>query len=248
MSILQVENLSKHYGKNEQLVKALDEITFSVEKGEFVAIVGASGSGKSTLLHLIGGVDKPTSGKIIVDGVDITSLKEEELAKYRREKTSIIYQFYNLIPVLNIRENIEFPVKKKKKKVDEEFLNELIEVLNLQNRTSHLPNELSGGEQQRVAIARALLIKPNLLLADEATGNLDSKATHQILELLTLTNQKYQQTILMVTHDLELARYASRIITIKDGKIVADEKKNKNGNESLSLNQDKGKITDEDAV
>ncbi len=248
MSILQVENLSKHYGKNEQLVKALDEITFSVEKGEFVAIVGASGSGKSTLLHLIGGVDKPTSGKIIVDGVDITSLKEEELAKYRREKTSIIYQFYNLIPVLNIRENIEFPVLIDGKKVDEEFLNELIEVLNLQNRTSHLPNELSGGEQQRVAIARALLIKPNLLLADEATGNLDSKATHQILELLTLTNQKYQQTILMVTHDLELARYASRIITIKDGKIVADEKKNKNGNESLSLNQDKGKITDEDAV
>lgn len=248
MSILQVENLSKHYGKNEQLVKALDEITFSVEKGEFVAIVGASGSGKSTLLHLIGGVDKPTSGKIIVDGVDITTLKEEELAKYRREKTSIIYQFYNLIPVLNIRENIEFPVLIDGKKVDEEFLNELIEVLNLQNRTSHLPNELSGGEQQRVAIARALLIKPNLLLADEATGNLDSKATHQILELLTLTNQKYQQTILMVTHDLELARYASRIITIKDGKIVADEKKNKNGNESLSLNQDKGKITDEDAV
>lgn len=248
MSILQVENLSKHYGKNEQLVKALDEITFSVEKGEFVAIVGASGSGKSTLLHLIGGVDKPTSGKIIVDGVDITSLKEEELAKYRREKTSIIYQFYNLIPVLNIRENIEFPVLIDGKKVDEEFLNELIEVLNLQNRTSHLPNELSGGEQQRVAIARALLIKPNLLLADEATGNLDSKATHQILELLTLTNQKYQQTILMVTHDLELARYASRIITIKDGKIVADEKKNKNGNESLSLNQDKGKLTDESAV
>ena len=248
MSILQVENLSKHYGKNEQLVKALDEITFSVEKGEFVAIVGASGSGKSTLLHLIGGVDKPTSGKIIVDGVDITSLKEEELAKYRREKTSIIYQFYNLIPVLNIRENIEFPVLIDGKKVDEEFLNELIEVLNLQNRTSHLPNELSGGEQQRVAIARALLIKPNLLLADEATGNLDSKATHQILELLTLTNQKYQQTILMVTHDLELARYASRIITIKDGKIVADEKKNKNGNESFSLNQDKGKLTDENAV
>ena len=248
MSILQVENLSKHYGKNEQLVKALDEITFSVEKGEFVAIVGASGSGKSTLLHLIGGVDKPTSGKIIVDGVDITSLKEEELAKYRREKTSIIYQFYNLIPVLNIRENIEFPVLIAGKKVDEEFLNELIEVLNLQNRTSHLPNELSGGEQQRVAIARALLIKPNLLLADEATGNLDSKATHQILELLTLTNQKYQQTILMVTHDLELARYASRIITIKDGKIVADEKKNNNGNESLSLNQDKGKLTDENAV
>lgn len=248
MSILQVENLSKHYGKNEQLVKALDEITFSVEKGEFVAIVGASGSGKSTLLHLIGGVDKPTSGKIIVDGVDITSLKEEELAKYRREKTSIIYQFYNLIPVLNIRENIEFPVLIDGKKVDEEFLNELIEVLNLQNRTSHLPNELSGGEQQRVAIARALLIKPNLLLADEATGNLDSKATHQILELLTLTNQKYQQTILMVTHDLELARYASRIITIKDGKIVADEKKNKNSNESLSLNQDKGKLTDENAV
>ena len=248
MSILQVENLSKHYGKNEQLVKALDEITFSVEKGEFVAIVGASGSGKSTLLHLIGGVDKPTSGKIIVDGVDITSLKEEELAKYRRQKTSIIYQFYNLIPVLNIRENIEFPVLIAGKKVDEEFLNELIEVLNLQNRTSHLPNELSGGEQQRVAIARALLIKPNLLLADEATGNLDSKATHQILELLTLTNQKYQQTILMVTHDLELARYASRIITIKDGKIVADEKRNKNGNESLSLNQDKGKLTDENAV
>lgn len=248
MSILQVENLSKHYGKNEQLVKALDEITFSVEKGEFVAIVGASGSGKSTLLHLIGGVDKPTSGKIIVDGVDITTLKEEELAKYRREKTSIIYQFYNLIPVLNIRENIEFPVLIDGKKVDEEFLNELIEVLNLQNRTSHLPNELSGGEQQRVAIARALLIKPNLLLADEATGNLDSKATHQILELLTLTNQKYQQTILMVTHDLELARYASRIITIKDGKIVADEKRNKNGNESLSLNQDKGKLTDENAV
>ena len=248
MSILQVENLSKHYGKNEQLVKALDEITFSVEKGEFVAIVGASGSGKSTLLHLIGGVDKPTSGKIIVDGVDITSLKEEELAKYRREKTSIIYQFYNLIPVLNIRENIEFPVLIDGKKVDEEFLNELIEVLNLQNRTSHLPNELSGGEQQRVAIARALLIKPNLLLADEATGNLDSKATHQILELLTLTNQKYQQTILMVTHDLELARYASRIITIKDGKIVAEKKRNKNGNESLSLNQDKGKLTDENAV
>lgn len=248
MPILQVENLSKHYGKNEQLVKALDGITFSVEKGEFVAIVGASGSGKSTLLHLIGGVDKPTSGKIVVDGVDITTLKEEQLAKYRREKTSIIYQFYNLIPVLNIRENMEFPVLLDGKTVDEDFLNELIEVLNLQDRTSHLPNELSGGEQQRVAIGRALLIKPNLLLADEATGNLDSKATHQILELLTLTNQKYQQTILMVTHDLELARYASRIITIKDGKIIADERIMKNSNKTSIVNETKGNINHENSV
>ncbi len=248
MPILQVENLSKHYGKNEQLVKALDGITFSVEKGEFVAIVGASGSGKSTLLHLIGGVDKPTSGKIVVDGVDITTLKEEQLAKYRREKTSIIYQFYNLIPVLNIRENMEFPVLLDGKTVDEDFLNELIEVLNLQDRTSHLPNELSGGEQQRVAIGRALLIKPNLLLADEATGNLDSKATHQILELLTLTNQKYQQTILMVTHDLELARYASRIITIKDGKIIADERIMKNSNKTSIVNEPKGNINHENSV
>ena len=248
MEILKVEHLSKTYGTGKTLVKALDDVSFSVEKGEFIAIVGASGSGKSTLLHLIGAVDKPTSGKVYVEGEDIYQLNETNLAIFRRRQVGLIYQFYNLIPVLNIRENIEFPVLIDGKKVDEEFLNELIEVLNLQNRTSHLPNELSGGEQQRVAIARALLIKPNLLLADEATGNLDSKATHQILELLTLTNQKYQQTILMVTHDLELARYASRIITIKDGKIVADEKKNKNGNESLSLNQDKGKLTDENAV
>ena len=228
MSILQVENLSKHYGKNEQLVKALDEITFSVEKGEFVAIVGASGSGKSTLLHLIGGVDKPTSGKIIVDGVDITSLKEEELAKYRREKTSIIYQFYNLISTLNVKENITLPLDLDKQNVDEEYLNKIIKLLKLEDRLKHLPNELSGGEQQRVSIGRALITKPSIILADEPTGNLDSKNSIEVMELLKSANELFDQTIIMVTHDENLAKYANRIITIADGKIVSDKVQNEN--------------------
>ena len=224
MSILQVENLSKHYGKNEQLVKALDEITFSVEKGEFVAIVGASGSGKSTLLHLIGGVDKPTSGKIIVDGVDITSLKEEELAKYRREKTSIIYQFYNLIPILNVEENITLPCDLDEQKVNPEKLQDLLKTLGLEKRKKHLPNELSGGQQQRVSIGRAIINSPAIMLADEPTGNLDSKASEEIISLLKLSNKKYNQTVIVITHDEKIALEADRIITIEDGKIIKDER------------------------
>ena len=224
MEILKVKNLCKNYGKGNTLVKALDNISFSVEKGEFVAVVGASGSGKSTLLHLLGGVDKPTSGKIIIDGEDIYNLNETNLAIFRRRQVGLIYQFYNLIPILNVKENMTLPILLDGKKPDETYLKELIETLGLSNRVNHLPNELSGGQQQRVSIGRALMNRPALLLADEPTGNLDSKASKDIIELLKLSNKKYKQTIIMITHDHDLALNADRIITIDDGKIVSDER------------------------
>lgn len=226
MEILKVENLCKNYGKGETLVKALDNVSFSVEKGEFIAIVGSSGSGKSTLLHILGGVDRPTSGKVYVDGVDVYELNETNLAIFRRRQVGLIYQFYNLIPILNIKENITLPILLDNKKPDEKYLNELIETLGLSNRVSHLPNELSGGQQQRVSIGRALMNRPALLLADEPTGNLDSKAGREIIELLKLSNQKYKQTIIMITHNHNLALCADRIITLEDGKIISDEKNN----------------------
>ncbi len=223
MEILKVENLCKTYGKGDTLVKALDRVSFSVEKGEFVAIVGASGSGKSTLLHILGGVDRPTSGKVYVDGEDVYQLNEHNLAIFRRREVGLIYQFYNLIPILNVKENVTLPILLDNKKVDEEYLNEIIQTLSLSNRIHHLPNELSGGQQQRVSIGRALMNRPAILLADEPTGNLDSKASREIIELLKLSNKKYNQTIIMITHDHELALHASRIITIDDGKIIKDE-------------------------
>ena len=227
MEILKVENLCKNYGKGETLVKALDNVSFSVEKGEFIAIVGSSGSGKSTLLHILGGVDRPTSGKVFVDGVDVYKLNETNLAIFRRRQVGLIYQFYNLIPILNIKENITLPILLDNKKPDEKYLNELIETLGLSKRVKHLPNELSGGQQQRVSIGRALMNRPALLLADEPTGNLDSKAGREIIELLKLSNQKYKQTIIMITHDHNLALCADRIITLEDGKIINDEKNEK---------------------
>ena len=223
MEILKVDNLSKTYGKGNTLVKALDNVSFSVEKGDFVAIVGASGSGKSTLLHILGGVDKPTSGKVYVNGEDVFKLNENNLAIFRRRQVGLIYQFYNLIPVLNVKENMSLPILLDNKKVDNEYLNELIKTLGLERRVNHLPNELSGGQQQRVSIGRALMNRPSLLLADEPTGNLDSKASSEIMELLKLSNEKYNQTIIMITHDINLANIAKRVITIEDGKIVSDE-------------------------
>lgn len=223
MEILRVEHLCKTYGSKETLVKALDDINFKVNKGEFVAIVGASGSGKSTLLHILGGVDKPTSGKVFVDNKDIYKLNETNLAIFRRRQVGLIYQFYNLIPVLNVKENMTLPILLDNKKVNEEYLNELIHILNLKKRVNHLPNELSGGQQQRVSIGRALMNHPALLLADEPTGNLDSNSSKEIIELLKLSNKKYEQTIIMITHDQKLALNADRIITIDDGKIISDE-------------------------
>lgn len=218
MEILKVEHLCKRYGKGETLVKALDDVSFTVEKGDFVAIVGASGSGKSTLLHLLGGVDRPTSGKIYVGGEDIYSLSEDRLAIFRRREVGLIYQFYNLIPTLNVTENITLPILLDGKVPDEKYLNELVDILGLKNRVGHLPNQLSGGQQQRVSIGRALMNRPCLLLADEPTGNLDSKASKDIVDLLKLSNQKYNQTIIMITHDYNIAMSANRIITIDDGK------------------------------
>ena len=224
MEILKVEHLTKTYGTGKTQVKALDDVSFTVDKGEFIAIVGASGSGKSTLLHLIGAVDKPTSGKVYVEGEDIFQLNETNLAIFRRRQVGLIYQFYNSIPILNVKENMTLPVLLDGKKVEEDYLNELIEILGLQKRVNHLPNELSGGEQQRVSIGRALMNHPAVLLADEPTGNLDSKASAEIMKLLRLSNQKYKQTIIMITHDYDLALTADRIIEIKDGHIVKDEK------------------------
>ena len=224
MEILKVENLTKVYGKDSTKVVALDHVSFSVEKGEFVAIVGASGSGKSTLLHLIGGVDRPTSGKVYVNGQDIYKFDDDKLAIFRRRQVGLIYQFYNLISILNVKENMTLPILLDSKKVDEKYLDELIEILGLTNRVNHLPNELSGGQQQRVSIGRALMNHPTLLLADEPTGNLDSKASKEIIELLKLSNKKYKQTIIMITHDHDLALNASRIITLEDGKIISDER------------------------
>ena len=223
MEILKVENLTKTYGKKDTEVKALDNISFSVNKGEFIAIVGSSGSGKSTLLHILGGVDRPTSGKVFVEGKDVYKLNETNLAIFRRRQVGLIYQFYNLIPILNVKENITLPILLDGKKPNQEYLEELIETLGLSNRVNHLPNELSGGQQQRVSIGRALMNRPSLLLADEPTGNLDSKAGKEIVELLKLSNKKYKQTIIMITHDQNLALNADRIITLEDGRIISDE-------------------------
>ena len=224
MEILKVENLCKTYGKGETLVEALNNINFSVEKGEFVAIVGASGSGKSTLLHILGGVDRPTSGKVFVGGEDVYKLNETNLAVFRRRQVGLIYQFYNLIPILNVKENMTLPLLLDNKKPDLEYLDELIKILGLEHIVNHLPNELSGGQQQRVSIGRALMNHPSLLLADEPTGNLDSKSSKEIMDLLKLSNEKYNQTIIMITHDHDLALNADRIITIEDGKIISDER------------------------
>lgn len=223
MEILKVENLCKTYDTGGIPVKALDNVNFTVNKGEFVAIVGASGSGKSTLLHILGGVDRPTSGHVYLNGKDVYKLNENNLAIFRRREVGLIYQFYNLLPILNVKENITLPVLLDGKKPDIKYLNDLIHTLGLEDRVNHLPNELSGGQQQRVSIGRALMNHPALLLADEPTGNLDSKASREILELLKVSNEKYHQTIIMITHDKELALHASRIITIEDGKIISDE-------------------------
>ena len=224
MEILRVENLCKNYGKNNTLVKALDNVSFSVEKGEFVAIVGSSGSGKSTLLHILGGVDKPTSGKVYVDNIDVYEKSNSNLAIFRRREVGLIYQFYNLIPILNVKENMTLPVLLDNKKVNEDYLNELIKTLGLEDRINHLPNELSGGQQQRVSIGRALINHPKILLADEPTGNLYSKNIKEIIDLLKLSNKKYNQTIIMITHNPNLALKADRIITLEDGKIINDTK------------------------
>lgn len=222
MEILKVENLVKTYGKGENKVSAVDHISFSVEKGDFVAIVGASGSGKSTLLHLLGGVDRPTSGKVFIDGVDIYNLDNDKLAIFRRREVGLIYQFYNLIPILNVVENITLPGDLDGKDIDKHRLNEILDVLNLKNRETHLPNELSGGQQQRVSIGRAIFNDPAIVLADEPTGNLDSKASDEIISLLRQSNKKYNQTIIVITHDMEIANEANRVITIEDGKIISD--------------------------
>lgn len=222
MEILKVENLCKQYGKGENKVTALDNVSFTVNKGEFVAIVGASGSGKSTLLHLIGGVDRPTSGKVFIDGKDIYKFNDDELAIFRRRQVGLIYQFYNLIPILNVEENITLPLKLDNRNIDKQRLDELIKVLGLEERRTHLPNELSGGQQQRTSIGRAMITNPAIILADEPTGNLDSKASDEIVTLLKKSNKDYKQTIIMITHNLEIAKVADRIIKIEDGKIVKE--------------------------
>ena len=222
MEILKVENLCKQYGKGENKVTALDNVSFTVNKGEFVAIVGASGSGKSTLLHLIGGVDRPTSGKVFIDGKDIYKFNDYELAIFRRRQVGLIYQFYNLIPILNVEENITLPLKLDNRNIDKQRLDELIKVLGLEERRTHLPNELSGGQQQRTSIGRAMITNPAIILADEPTGNLDSKASDEIVALLKKSNKDYKQTIIMITHNLEIAKVADRIIKIEDGKIVEE--------------------------
>lgn len=222
MEILRVENLSKVYGKGATKVVALDNVSFSIAKGEFVAIVGASGSGKSTLLHLIGGVDRPTSGKVFIDGKDIYGFNDDELAIFRRRQVGLIYQFYNLIPILNVEENITLPLSLDNRKIDQKRLNDLIQLLGLESRKTHLPNELSGGQQQRTSIGRAMITNPAIILADEPTGNLDSKSSDEIVELLKRSNRDYKQTIVMITHNMEIAKIADRIIKIEDGKIVKD--------------------------
>lgn len=223
MEILRVEHLSKVYGKGENQVKALDDVSFSVEKGQFVAIIGPSGSGKSTLLHILGGVDRPTAGNVFVDGCDVYAQNEEQLAIFRRRQVGLIYQFYNLIPVLNVTENITLPVLMDGREVNCERLAELLTTLKLNGRERHLPNELSGGQQQRVSIGRALINAPAVVLADEPTGNLDSQNSREIVELLKTSNQKYRQTLIVITHDESIALMADRIIAIEDGRITRDE-------------------------
>ena len=223
MEILRVEDLTKVYGKGENEVHALDGVSFSVEKGQFVAIVGPSGSGKSTLLHILGGVDRPTGGKVFLNGQDVFAQNEEQLAIFRRRQVGLIYQFYNLIPVLNVTENITLPVLMDGRKVNQERLEMLLSTLDLKGREKHLPNQLSGGQQQRVSIGRALMNSPAVVLADEPTGNLDSKNSQEIVELLKLSNKQYGQTLVIITHDESIALQADRIITIEDGKITRDE-------------------------
>lgn len=220
MEILKVEHLVKQYGKGDNAVLAVNDISFSVEQGEFVAIVGSSGSGKSTLLHLLGGVDRPTSGKVYIQGEDIYSLNSDKIAIFRRRQVGLIYQFYNLIPILNVKENITLPCELDGRTPDKSELDELINTLGLKDRVSHLPNQLSGGQQQMVSIGRALINHPAILLADEPTGNLDSRSSDEIVELLKLSNQKYNQTIVMITHNLEIAKIADRILRIEDGRLV----------------------------
>lgn len=220
MEILKVEHLVKQYGKDDNAVLAVNDISFSVEQGEFVAIVGSSGSGKSTLLHLLGGVDRPTNGKVYIQGEDIYSLNSDKIAIFRRRQVGLIYQFYNLIPILNVKENITLPCELDGRTPDKSELDELINTLGLKDRVTHLPNQLSGGQQQRVSIGRALINHPAILLADEPTGNLDSRSSDEIVELLKLSNQKYNQTIVMITHNLEIAKIADRILRIEDGRLV----------------------------
>ncbi|MDU4935972.1 MAG: ABC transporter ATP-binding protein [Peptostreptococcaceae bacterium] len=223
MEILKVENLTKSYGSGEAKVDALKNVNLSIKKGEFVAIVGPSGSGKSTLLHLLGGVDRPTSGKVYINDVDIYNLKEKDLSIFRRRNVGLIYQFYNLIPVLSVKENILLPAELDNRKIDKEFLDDLLKTLVLKERENHLPNELSGGQQQRTSIGRALINRPSIVLADEPTGNLDSKNSKEVLELLKLSVKKYNQTLIMITHDNNIALQADRVITIEDGIIKSDE-------------------------
>ena len=223
MEILRVENLTKTYGKGENEVRALDGVSFSVNKGEFIAVIGPSGSGKSTLLHILGGVDRPTSGRVLMDGKDVYAQNEEQLAVFRRRQVGLIYQFYNLIPVLNVTENITLPVLIDGQRVNRDRLKELITTLKLNGRENHLPNQLSGGQQQRVSIGRALMNAPAVLLADEPTGNLDSKNSKEIVDLLKISNEKYGQTLIVITHDESIALQADRIISIDDGKITRDE-------------------------
>ena len=224
MEILKVENLVKTYGKGENQINAVDNVSFTIDKGEFVAIVGASGSGKSTLLHLLGGVDRPTSGQVYIDGKDIYSLNNDNLAIFRRRQIGLIYQFYNLIPILNVEENITLPCDLDGSEVDKARLSEMLKTLGLENRKTHLPNQLSGGQQQRVSIGRAMINNPAIMLADEPTGNLDSKASEEIISLLKLSNKKFNQTVVIITHDLEIAQEAERVVTIEDGKIIKDER------------------------
>ena len=223
MEILRVENLNKSYGKGEAKVEALKNVNLSINKGEFVVIVGPSGSGKSTLLHLIGGVDKPTSGKVFINDVDIYNLKEKDLSIFRRRNVGLIYQFYNLIPVLTVKENILLPAELDNRKIDKEYLEDLLKTLDLKERENHLPSELSGGQQQRTSIGRALINRPSIVLADEPTGNLDSKNSKEIVELLKVSVKKYNQTLIMITHDTNIALQADRVITIEDGIIKSDE-------------------------
>ena len=223
MEILRVENLTKIYGKGENEVRALDDVSFSVNKGEFISVIGPSGSGKSTLLHILGGVDRPTSGRVLMDGKDVYAQNEEQLAIFRRRQVGLIYQFYNLIPVLNVTENITLPVLMDGQRVNSDRLKELITTLGLTGRENHLPNQLSGGQQQRVSIGRALMNAPAVVLADEPTGNLDSKNSKEIVDLLKVSNEKYGQTLIVITHDESIALQADRIISIDDGKITRDE-------------------------
>ena len=224
MEILRVENLSKVYGEGENQVQALKEVNLSIDEGEFVVIIGASGSGKSTLLHLLGGLDRPSSGKVIIDGKSIYDYNDDDLSIFRRRKVGFIFQFFNLIPVLDVEENIALPVVLDNEKVDEAYLNEIIGILNLDQRKGHLPSQLSGGQQQRVSIGRALINKPSIVLADEPTGNLDSKNTREVIDLLKFTAKKLHQTLILITHDPAIAAMAERVITIEDGQIIADTK------------------------